>query len=122
MEGGLNTYAYVGGNPTLRIDSKGLAWKPCSGNPGADCWVPSPVVDMKPQCITAECAADLPPAPSDSRSICENEKGQYKFASSISIGVGVGPLVKGMGYGIEGSAAIYMPRTQGLCEWICTDN
>jgi uncharacterized protein RhaS with RHS repeats len=62
LEGGLNTYLYAGGDPVRNLDPLGLKWVPCDHiSRGADCWVPDPVIDRKPYCVTAECAAGIPP-------------------------------------------------------------
>ncbi|MCG7981418.1 MAG: hypothetical protein JAY90_01560, partial [Candidatus Thiodiazotropha lotti] len=121
LDGGINTYAYVGGNPIRRIDIYGLAWAPCEGNSAAECWVPSPNTDSVPECATPECSAGLPPAPSDNRSVCEIDKGQCKWACGISSGFSYGPINTILGLGIPGAVTMMTPRTQGFCEWVCQE-
>ncbi|MEW8509079.1 MAG: RHS repeat-associated core domain-containing protein [Candidatus Thiodiazotropha sp.] len=121
LDGGINTYAYVGGNSIRRIDIYGLAWAPCEGNSAAECWVPSPNTDSVPECATPECSAGLPPAPSDNRSVCEIDKGQCKWACGISSGFSYGPINTILGLGIPGAVTMMTPRTQGFCEWVCQE-
>ncbi|TRX57221.1 RHS repeat domain-containing protein [Thalassomonas sp. M1454] len=66
LNGGLNTFAYVGGNPIIFIDPLGL--RKCSiqeakdlGLSNGNCWIGTD--DIEGKCITAECAAGVLPNP-----------------------------------------------------------
>lgn len=64
LAGGMNTYAYVGGNPISNVDPLGL--RSCTmqeasdlGLPYGKCWIGTD--DIAGQCVTAECAAGVLP-------------------------------------------------------------
>lgn len=66
LAGGINTYAYVGGNPINFIDPDGR--KRCSPQQARDlglsqsnCWIGTDNIEGK--CVTAECAANVLPNP-----------------------------------------------------------
>jgi RHS repeat-associated protein len=111
--GELNRFSYVKGNPLMFTDPPGLR---STGSPTLDRWL-EPVAPPG-NCATGECAAGMPPTPSDNRSQKEMDFGQCKLVCQISLLVPVAMCNAAAGGGLTGTAAAAVAKG-GLCTWVC---
>jgi RHS repeat-associated protein len=86
LDGGLNTYGYTQNNPINFSDPQGLKRVPCpEGMPkSAVCDDGKDNQNEPARCVTAECAAGLPPAKFDMRSIEEIDCSQCLFTCNLA--------------------------------------
>ncbi len=102
LRGGINTYAYVNGNPLSRIDLFGAN--------GTD-----PVQPNSQGCITAECAAGLAPVPQDMRTLEQIDKNLKRDLCNVTVSPPVSGLNKLLGGGfLTGRAASYVRKKMAL--------
>lgn len=119
LAGGINGHSYANNAPTMYTDPLGLKPVPCPPGlpPGATCDDGLGNQDVKPRCVTAECAAGLPPAKQDNRTLTEIDISQCKFVCGA---LWPGPI-------IPLSKADLLPFVGGQvssyagCKWICED-
>lgn len=116
LDGGWNRFGYVDGNPLKYIDPMGLQSDLQPRRPNRPDWL-QPVPPNR-NCVTAECAAGLPPAPNENRTQKEIDYGQCKMVCQISLAVPVAMCNAALGGGLLGTAGAAVAKG-GACSWVC---
>ena len=114
LQGGINTYAYVGGNPISRVDPNGLI------NYEAQRFLDR-LFGRRPdtsRCVTAECAAGLLPAPWENRTQSQIDYGQCKLVCNIAAAPAVAACNVAAGGGIPG-AVLGAAGRMSVCAMVC---
>ncbi len=120
LKGGSNRFAYVNGNPVRWSDPMGLKGGCPTGMApdGNRICRPSPDEDPNAHvCVTAECAAGLPPAVSENRSQGKIEQSQCELVCGIAWPGPILPLSKvELLPWVGGQVSSYLG-----CKWLCKD-
>lgn len=114
LAGGMNMYSYVGGDLVRYFDPDGL--RKSTGSPTLDRWL-EPTTPPR-NCITAECAAGIRPAPSENRNTSEVEYGQCKLVCQIVVSPPIAICNAVLGGGLLGTAAAAAGKA-GFCSMVC---
>jgi RHS repeat-associated protein len=113
LAGGINTFAYVGGNPVVGVDPDGLQRAPTNGRfPGLEPITPPG------NCTTGECAAGLIRTRPELRPQSEIDRGQCKLVCNMVLTTPVAICNRVLGGGLFGMA-VGAGGKAGACRMVC---